>query len=103
LLVSTMDSGMELICQFHPCSFLIMVPGMLCIQNCQVANSALSSVAHLLMQLNGMPPYGLLLLTIAYKICLSAQFGKSSCQVAKDKLFWDATMGLKDRQDCLGI
>jgi hypothetical protein len=67
-----------------------MVPGMLCIQNCQVANSALSSVAHLLMQLNGMPPYGLLLLTIAYKICLSAQFGKSSCQVAKDKLFWDA-------------
>lgn len=61
LLVSTMDSGMELICQFHPCTFLIMVPGMLCIQNCQVANSALSLVARLLMQLNGMPPYGLLI------------------------------------------
>jgi hypothetical protein len=39
----------------------------------------------------------LYLLTIAYKICLSAQFSKSSCQVAKDKLFWDGTMGLKDR------
>jgi hypothetical protein len=38
-----------------------MVPGMLCIQNCQVANSAFSLVAHLLMQLNGMPPYGLLI------------------------------------------
>lgn len=61
LLVSTMDSGMELICQFHPCTFLIMVPGMLCIQNCQVANPVLSLVARLLVQLNGIPPYALLL------------------------------------------
>jgi hypothetical protein len=38
-----------------------MVPGRLCIQNCQVANPALSLVACLLMQLNGMPPYGLLI------------------------------------------
>jgi hypothetical protein len=40
---------------------LIMVPGVLCIQNCQVANSAFSLVAHLLMQLNSMPPYGFLI------------------------------------------
>jgi hypothetical protein len=66
LLVSTMDSGMELICQFHPCKFSIMVPGMLCIQNCQVANSALSLVARLLMQLNGMPPYICLLLLLRF-------------------------------------
>jgi hypothetical protein len=61
LFMSTMDSGMELICQVHPCTFLVMVPGMLCIQNCQVANSALSLVACLLMQLNCIPPYGLLI------------------------------------------